>query len=523
MSFRFPHFGLCTHDGQPSVQGSREEPRGVRDPALELLEAALGDPDPAGVAVVDEHRRPARSADGCSWKGRRCPSGRTSPTAAAARSARAPPRAACRGASASRRAPRAGRLRQEPDRLGLERRRGQVERHQLDPLLRGDRLALVRRRLARSPRSRRRRARGRAAARRGSARRSWSSSPASAACTSRRGTARRPRAASSGRARATRNDSPGGGRRRLRAPSCRRATRSTRPSTEPVEASTTVNESGSAERSGIRAAGCVLAAPRRSRAASGCSSGRPALPRAPRRRGARRRARDRRLVRGGADVAGEHARARVVEDRRLDPPAEQLVGLAHEVLVERVLGRDEHGEPAAAPSCAAPLLAERGDRAREADARSPRRAGRRRCPSSSAFGRRDTEQLALGEPPLDLAPLRRRCTRRGTARGCVSSPSRSAVKRWISSAALRLFAKVSVRRPRSTKLGLELRGLGQRRAAQAELGVEQRRVPEHDRALGAWRRVVADHRHRLAEQPLRRARPGFEIVAEASRNCGSEP
>ena len=33
--------------------------RGVRDPALERLEAARGDPDAAGVAVVDEDRRPA--------------------------------------------------------------------------------------------------------------------------------------------------------------------------------------------------------------------------------------------------------------------------------------------------------------------------------------------------------------------------------------------------------------------------------------------------------------------------------
>ena len=47
---------------------------------------------------------------------------------------------------------------------------------------------------------------------------------------------------------------------------------------------------------------------------------------------------------------------------------------------------------------------------------------------------------------------------------------------------------------------LERRGLGERRRPQAELPVEQRRVPEHDRALGARCRVVADHGHRLAEQ-----------------------
>src|SRR3954469_2432038 len=37
-----------------------EHPRGVGDPTLESVEAALGDPDAAGVAVVDEHRRAVR-------------------------------------------------------------------------------------------------------------------------------------------------------------------------------------------------------------------------------------------------------------------------------------------------------------------------------------------------------------------------------------------------------------------------------------------------------------------------------
>src|SRR6266540_5845066 len=37
-----------------------EHPHGVGDPALELLEAALGDADAAGMAVVDEHGGGAR-------------------------------------------------------------------------------------------------------------------------------------------------------------------------------------------------------------------------------------------------------------------------------------------------------------------------------------------------------------------------------------------------------------------------------------------------------------------------------
>ncbi len=47
---------------------------------------------------------------------------------------------------------------------------------------------------------------------------------------------------------------------------------------------------------------------------------------------------------------------------------------------------------------------------------------------------------------------------------------------------------------------LEACGLAERRGPEAELPVEQRRVPEHDGALGPWGGVVADHGHRLAEQ-----------------------
>src|SRR5581483_956353 len=39
---------------------ARDQLRGVARPALELLEAALGDPDAAGVPVVDEDGRAAR-------------------------------------------------------------------------------------------------------------------------------------------------------------------------------------------------------------------------------------------------------------------------------------------------------------------------------------------------------------------------------------------------------------------------------------------------------------------------------
>ena len=104
-------------------------------------------------------------------------------------------------------------------------------------------------------------------------------------------------------------------------------------------------------------------------------------------------------------MAGEHARVRVVEDRRLDPPAEQLVGLAHEVLVERVLGRDEHREPVAAPPGAAPLLAQRGDRARESRREITASSRPMSIPSSSAF----VEETPSSSPSASRRSISRRC------------------------------------------------------------------------------------------------------------------
>ncbi len=111
---------------------------------------------------------------------------------------------------------------------------------------------------------------------------------------------------------------------------------------------------------------------------------------------------DRRLERRGGDVAVEHARVRVVEDRRLDLAVEQRLRLAHEVLVERVLRRDEHREAVRAAAGASPLLAQARDRAGEAD----RDRGVEVAdvdPELERVGRRDAEELALDEPPLERA------------------------------------------------------------------------------------------------------------------------
>ena len=410
-------------DARRAAVGARaagDHPRRVGDPALELLEAALGDPDAAGVAVVDEDRRPAGLGVEVRREAADVPAvahrperqhrdqrvlGRVQRRRAASASRRA--RASCAGSGENQ-------IASVAKVVG-----GQLERDELDPLLRGDRLALVaddllgHLDLAEDER----RARARRSSRSGRDDRR-SRSPSSAACTSRRGTARRPRAAS--------RSSSSLDEVRLAEVEVDGALVDGRVGARPLDeaehrAGRRVDDRersrGSAERSGD-------AARRGSRCRAQTKPRGVLLELRVGRRGARappapRIVRvgvvDRRLVGRRADVAGEDARVRVVEDRRLDAPAEQLLRLAHEVLVERVLGRDEHREPVAAPAGAAPLLAQRRDRAREAD-RDHRVEQADVDPELERVGRRDAEQLALGEPPLDLAALLGACSRRGRAR-----------------------------------------------------------------------------------------------------------
>ena len=197
-------------------------------------------------------------------------------------------------------------------------------------------------------------------------------------------------------------------------------------------------------------------------------------------------------------MPGEHAAVRVVQDRRLDPAAEQLVGLAHEVLVERVLARDEHREPVLAPAGTAPLLAERGDGAGEAD-RDHRVEQADVDPELERVRRRDAEEVTGREPSLDLAPLLRRVA------GPVGREPRVVAEPVGGEAVHELGCLAALRereRPQAPldECRLQLRRLGERGPAQAELGIEQRRVPEHDRPAGPRGRVGVDHGDVRSEQ-----------------------
>ena len=112
------------------------------------------------------------------------------------------------------------------------------------------------------------------------------------------------------------------------------------------------------------------------------------------------------LVRGAEQVGGVELLVLGVEDRRLDGALEEVVRVAAEELVERVLARDVEREAAAATARAAPHLLQRGDGARERHAdRGVQRADV--DAELQRVGGHHAEQLAADEPSLELAPLLR--------------------------------------------------------------------------------------------------------------------
>ena len=212
---------------------------------------------------------------------------------------------------------------------------------------------------------------------------------------------------------------------------------------------------------------------------------------------------DRPLERRREHVPVQDARVRVVEDRCLDGAGEERLGIAHEELVERVLARDEDGDAVSAAPRAAPLLAQRRDRAGERDRdRAVERADV--DPELERVGRGDAEQLAGHQPPLDLAPLRGRvagAVGREPLRGLrVHALDGEAVDQLDRLAALREAdrAQAALR-----EAGEQPRRLAERARPQPELGIGERRVPERDRPLRPRRRIALDHRRRLAEQRRR--------------------
>ena len=198
--------------------------------------------------------------------------------------------------------------------------------------------------------------------------------------------------------------------------------------------------------------------------------------------------------------------ALVVEDRRLDRPADELVRVAAEELVERVLAGDVDGEAAAPAPRPPPHLAQAGDGAGEGDA--DRRVELADVDAElERVGGDDREQLAGGQPRLDLAPLLRR-----VAAAVGRDPRRqlrlaARLQRFAGEALDQLDPAPALEeadRPHAVgdQLGEQVGGLRERRAPRPGRLVDQRRVPHRDLAPGPRRAVVVDQLEGRADQPL---------------------
>ena len=142
-------------------------------------------------------------------------------------------------------------------------------------------------------------------------------------------------------------------------------------------------------------------------------------------------------------------------------------------------------------------------------------------PELERVRRGDAEQLALEQPPLDLAPLRGRVAGAvGRERRVVPEPvGGEAVDQLGRAPALGEAERAQAARD---EVGQQPRRLAERARSQAELLVGQRRVPERDRPLGARRAVVADHRRLRADQRARQlARVGDRGRGEQELRLGA--
>jgi hypothetical protein len=271
---------------------------------------------------------------------------------------------------------------------------------------------------------------------------------------------------------------------------------STNPSSSPRSASTIVKLSGEADRSETWAAGNPA---RRGsqrlpwRRSSPAATSRSADLARPSPSVSESRASSGPSVGGREQMAHVDQVRRVVEDRRLDRPVEELLGMAAEELVERVVARHVEREAAAAPSGAAPLLAKARDRAGKGD----RDRGVEVSdvdPELERASRDDPEKVTLGEPPLELATLLRRVA------GAVGSDPALALR--VVQPRLRELVDQLRGSPRPgeadrphvgrDQVGEERRRLAEARRAPPGSLVEQRGIAHHDFALPTRRAIPVD-------------------------------
>ena len=205
---------------------------------------------------------------------------------------------------------------------------------------------------------------------------------------------------------------------------------------------------------------------------------------------------ERRLERRRADVAVEDPRVRVVEDRRLDPAAHAASRGSRmknwsSASAEAISTASPWERRPARPHCWRRLATVPGKPTETAQSSRPTS-----MPSSSA----SVAVTPSSSPSTSRRSISRRCS--GVYPGAVrGEPRRSRRVEPLAREAVDELGRAPALREADRPLavrderGEHARRLAERAGAQAELLVEDGRVPEGDGALGPRRRVLVDHGH----------------------------
>ena len=269
--------------------------------------------------------------------------------------------------------------------------------------------------------------------------------------------------------------------RRPRGPCSGPARPRSMPSSSPEETSTIAKLSGGgrAQRDlappGSRPGGAGTKVPARSAPAAQLAGALEAPRRGASQRGPRNSASapERALVGGAEQVRAVDRGALVVEDGGLHRALEEVLGVAAEELVERVLAGDVDRQSTAPAPGPAPHLAQRGDRAGEGD--DDRRVELADVdPQLERVGRDHRPQLAAASGGPRAPAAAGRCSRRGRARPAPPARDRSCLERPLDERAQHLDALARLHeadraRAIADQLGQQLGRLAERRAARAEL------------------------------------------------------
>ena len=217
-------------------------------------------------------------------------------------------------------------------------------------------------------------------------------------------------------------------------------------------------------------------------------------------------------MRGAEQVRQVDLLGLVLEDRGLDGAVQELVGVAAEELVERVLAGDVDRQPAAAAPGAAPHLAQRGDRPGERD--DDRGVERADVDAElERVGRHDRPQLAVRQPLLELAALL------GRVAGAVGGDRAVELRRLVGEAVgdelrhqldrLARLDEADAARAAGDEVEQHVGGLAERAAALLQRLVDHRRVPHRDVAA-----------RRAASRRGRRARTSSRPVSRSASSTG---